>query len=109
MKADDSKRNRTTFLVLLALSHGAMHGYEISKFIDDRSKGFFAMPFGSLYPVLHKLEKEKLISATWEPKNSLKPRKVYALSTKGRSVLNEEVEGFEQYTHAIALMMPKGL
>lgn len=109
MKTDDTKRNRTMFLVLLALSHEAMHGYEISKFIDAKSKGFFSMPFGSLYPVLHRLEVEKLITAKWEQKDSLKPKKTYSLSAKGRKALEQEVGLFRSYSKAIGLLLPGGI
>src|SRR4051812_40574222 len=84
MKSDDSKHNRTTLLVLSALSNGPMHGYEISKVIDSKSHGFFRMPFGSLYPVLHRLEVEKLIGAKWEDTTSQKPRKTYILTARGK-------------------------
>jgi PadR family transcriptional regulator PadR len=104
MKNDESKRNRTTLLVLLALSHGEMHGYEISKFIDTKSRGFFRMPFGSLYPVLHRLEEEKLISAKWDD-DSLKPKKKYSLAAKGRKALEEQLDAFRSYTKAITLMV----
>lgn len=109
MKSDDTKRNRTTFLVLLALSHGAMHGYEIAKFIDAKSKGFFAMPFGSLYPVLHRLEMDKLITAKWDDEGSGKPKKTYALSAKGKKALEEEVGIFRSYSQAIDLLLPAGI
>jgi PadR family transcriptional regulator, regulatory protein PadR len=108
MKSDDSKRNRTEFLVLLALSHGAMHGYEIAKFIDAKSKGFFSLPFGSLYPILHRLEIGKLISAKWDAQESLKPKKTYSLSAKGRKVLDEEIGVFRSYAKAIGMLLLEG-
>lgn len=108
MKNEDSKRNRTKLLVLLSLSHGDMHGYEISKFIDAKSKGFFRMPFGSLYPVLHRLETEKLIAAKWESTTSLKPRKIYALTARGRKCLEDEVTGFRSYARALNALVPEG-
>jgi DNA-binding PadR family transcriptional regulator len=109
MKQDDTKRNRTEFLVLLALSHGAMHGYEIAKFIDSKSRGFFSLPFGSLYPVLHRLETKKLVTAKWDSRVSLKPKKTYALSAKGRTALEEEVEVFRTYSRAIGDLLPEGV
>lgn len=99
-------KDRTTFLVLLALSHSKMHGYEISKFIDAKTNGFFRLPFGSLYPVLHKLEKEKLIGAEWD--DSAKPRKVYSLTARGRKSVEEEVEGFRSYSKAVGRLIAEG-
>ena len=109
MKTDDGRRNRTQFLVLLALSHKAMHGYEISKFIEARSNGFFRVPFGSLYPVLHRLETEKLISATWDAEDAPKPKKTYVLTAKGKKALGEEVDSFRSLSSAIKLLSPEGI
>lgn len=109
MKTDDAKRSRTEFLVLLALSHGAMHGYEIAKFIDAKSRGFFSLPFGSLYPVLHRLEVDKIIASKWEATDSLKPKKTYALSAKGRKALEQEINVFRSYSKAIGLLLPGGV
>src|SRR5688572_10248267 len=109
MKTDESKRKRTMFLVLLALSHGPKHGYEISKFIEAKSKGFFRVPFGSLYPVLHKLEIEKLISAKWEATDSQKPKKTYLLTARGRKALEQEVDLFRSLSGAIGLLTPDGI
>jgi len=109
MKNDDSKRNRTMLLVLSALSNGPMHGYEISKFIDSKSHGFFRMPFGSLYPVLHRLEVEKLIGAKWEDTTSQKPRKTYVLTARGKKALEEEVTLFRSYAKALNQLLPEGV
>src|SRR5690606_2892469 len=103
----DAKQNKTTFLVLLALANDSMHGYEISKFIAEKTKGFFNLPFGSLYPVLHRLEKEKLIVAKWEKTDSLKPKKTYSLSKQGRKALDAEISVFQQHTSAIGRLIPK--
>lgn len=109
MKNEDSKLNRTTLLVLSALSNGPMHGYEISKFLDAKSNGFFRMPFGSLYPVLHRLEVEKFIGAKWEDSDSQKPRKIYLLNARGKKALEEEVQLFRTYAKALNQLLPEGV
>jgi len=102
----EKRKNKTQFLVLLALSHNDMHGYEIARFIEEKTKGFFSLPFGSLYPVLHRLEKEKLILAKWEKGETLKPKKIYSLSKRGEERLGEEVTYFEEQTLAFKSLMP---
>ncbi|MEQ1876060.1 MAG: helix-turn-helix transcriptional regulator [Bdellovibrionia bacterium] len=109
MSAEESKRNRTVFLVLLALSHNPMHGYEISKFIEAKSRGFFRVPFGSLYPVLHRLESQQMITAVWEALESEKPKKIYALTGSGRKALAVEVDSFRSLSGAIDLLTPEGV
>lgn len=98
--------NRTNFLVLLALSHGPAHGYEIAKFIDEKSRGFFRVPFGSLYPVLHKLEKDRLVKAKWDQNDSEKPRKIYQLSELGKKELQAEIDNTRSSYKALNAMIP---
>lgn len=107
MRRDDDKRNRSVFLVLLSLAHGPMHGYEISKFIQTKTRGFFRLPFGSLYPVLHRLEKEKLIASKWSLSGVAKQRKTYSITAKGRKALKEEMELFKGLSGAIKLLSPR--
>ena len=95
--------------MLLALSHRAMHGYEISKFIEAKSLGFFRLPFGSLYPVLHRLEKANLIHAEWKALESQKPKKSYSLTAGGREALASELETFRSLSGAIGLLTPQGV
>lgn len=101
MDTIEKKRNQTAFLILLSLSSGPKHGYDISKFIEEKTKGFFRLPFGSLYPVLHKLEKEKLIQATWDSKDTLKPKKIYNVTEKGKLATRDEVSLYKSYTNAL--------
>lgn len=106
---NDSKPNRTVFLTLLALSHGAMHGYEISKFIELKSNGFFRVSFGSLYPVLHKLEADKFVQAKWDAGESLKQKKTYSLTTVGKKALRDEVTQFKSLHNALSLLSMESL
>ena len=104
-----NRDNKTRFLVLLALSGGEKHGYEVSKYIEEQTNGFFSLPFGSLYPVLHKLEKDKLVRASWKDKSSKKPKKAYALTAQGQRALVEEVDNFRSSTSAIRRLIPQGV
>jgi DNA-binding PadR family transcriptional regulator len=59
--------------------------------------------------VLHRLEIEKLISASWDDEKSAKPKKTYALTAKGRKALGEEVDSFRSFSSAITLLSPDGI
>jgi PadR family transcriptional regulator PadR len=98
-------RKQGEFLILMALMNGPKHGYEVSKFVEDRSNGFFRMPFGTLYPILHRLEKEGLVSVEIEG-SELKPKKVYKLTKSGKAAAGEEAAQFQLMTRAIAKMVP---
>ena len=72
----------TRLLVLLALAHGPKHGYEIAKHLEERTGGVCTISFGALYPVLHKLEADKLAAARW-----VERKKIYALTRAGTKAL----------------------
>jgi DNA-binding PadR family transcriptional regulator len=106
----ESWKSRGTFLVLLALKDGAKHGYEIAGHLTERTQGVFSISFGALYPILHRLEKDGLVSARWEAVGSsgAKQRKVYALTVKGRRALTAERASFEALTGAFARLLGDG-
>lgn len=76
-------------LILAVLRDGARHGYQIALDIEERSGGFFSFNHGTLYPILHHLEKEGLIDGRWEAGEGRRRRKEYALSAGGRARLGE--------------------
>jgi DNA-binding PadR family transcriptional regulator len=106
----ESWKSRGTFLVLLALKDGAKHGYEIAGHLTERTQGVFSISFGALYPILHRLEKDGLVSARWEVvgASGAKQRKVYALTAKGRRALTAERASFEALTGAFARLLGDG-
>lgn len=100
--------NRATFLALIALQDGPKHGYEISTFIKERSSDFFSLPFGSLYPTLHKLEQDHLVEADWEAVGSAKRKKVYRLSEQGKRALAGELEHQRAFFGALSALLGEG-
>ena len=52
-------------IVLAALAGGPAHGYAVIQEINRRSGGTFDLPEGTIYPVLHRLEKNGLLSSRW--------------------------------------------
>lgn len=65
MKANQTKGN-LDILLLGVLSAGPGHGYEIIAALRDRSAGEFDLPEGTVYPSLHRLERDGLLSSAWE-------------------------------------------
>lgn len=77
-------------LVLSVLARGENYGYAILREVRQLSGGDLQWSEGMLYPVLHRLEKEKLITSIWRTGESGRRRKYYALSAKGRRQLDDE-------------------
>lgn len=70
-------------LVLSTLRSGARHGYQIALEVESRSGGAFELQHGTLYPILHRLEREGLIRGRWQ-KEAGRQRKEYVLTRAGR-------------------------
>ncbi len=71
-------------LVLSVLSHGPKHGYQLALEVEEGSRGLIRFKHGTLYPILHKLEKQKLIVGAWSNQGPRGRRKAYELTEAGR-------------------------
>ena len=82
-------RSCNELLILSALERGPKHGYELAIDIEERGGGTFGFKHGTLYPILHKLEKKKLIRGAWSDEGPRGRRKSYELTNRGHGYLNE--------------------
>jgi len=69
-------------LILATLRSGPKHGYQIALDVENDSNGLFRFRHGTLYPILHRLEAERLIRGSWSSEGARR-RKVYALTPSG--------------------------
>ena len=76
-----------TPLVLAILSEGESYGYAIIKRVDELSGGELQWTDGMLYPVLHRLERNGYVEATWGKSESGRRRKYYRLTAEGSEEL----------------------
>jgi len=86
---------RTIVLRLLA-ENKKMYGYEIMQTIDKNTKGKIKLNFGSLYPILHKLEADGLISAETE-KLGKRIRKYYFLTPEGKEETISKISELKEF------------
>ena len=97
----------TCTLVLSVLRESPRHGYQIAQIINERSDGSLRWREGTIYPILHRLEKQGLIKGQWQinedNKSRSKPKRVYHLTNAGLQVFSEQKEEWEVFT----LMMSK--
>jgi PadR family transcriptional regulator, regulatory protein PadR len=82
----------TVPLVLSVLAQGESYGYALIQGVRELSGGRIEWNEGMLYPVLHWMEKEKLIEADWREAESGRRRKYYRLRKEGRAALGTEKE-----------------
>ncbi|MDP2684478.1 MAG: helix-turn-helix transcriptional regulator [bacterium] len=80
-------KGHSELLILAALNKRPMHGYALSEYLKDEMAEMFKFGVGMLYPLLHKLEKDKYIAGYWEESGGLRKR-VYQLTKQGKKELN---------------------
>jgi transcriptional regulator len=84
-------------LILRTLAWEPMHGYGISRWINDRSQGELAVEDAALYQALHRLERKGLVSAEWGISEKNHRAKYYSLTPAGRRHLRNEVAELRRY------------
>lgn len=82
-------RDINRLLILSTLRDGAKHGYQIALDVESESNGLFRFRYGTLYPILHRLEEEGLIKGSWSSGEGRR-RKVYRLTAGGERHLSGE-------------------
>jgi PadR family transcriptional regulator PadR len=95
-------------LILKALSSGPMHGWSVSKRIEQVSHETLQIKQGSLYPALHRLESKGFIAANWGVTDDNRRAKFYELTTSGKKQLEDEQSYWELFAEAVnaVLAMP---
>jgi len=88
-------------IVLQSLRWGPQHGYGLVQWIRANSRGVLDVDAGSLYPALHRLERQRLVKASWEISENRQRVRVYRLTAAGRARLSEERARWETLTTAI--------
>jgi transcriptional regulator len=83
-------------LLLEVISAGATYGYEIAQTVMSRSRGYFEITEGSLYPALHRLERQKYLQSFWKEADG-RERKYYKLTSAGRTALAAKKEEWKQF------------
>ena len=88
-------------LVLSTLAEGERYGYQIVKEIDTRSGGFFRFKEGTVYPILHRLEKQGLLHARWETMPNGTERRYYSLTLAGHAALQDRITEWTGFAQAV--------
>ena len=91
-------------LVLAALWEGPRHGYQIALDVEANSKGIFRFRHGTLYPLLHRMEANKLILGRWSSGTGRR-RKVYSLTDIGRRHLSGETDRVQEILSGLTRML----
>ena len=95
-------------LVLRALSSGALHGFALSKWIDERTGGELGIVDSALYKALHRLEDAGAVHAEWGVSENNRRARYYSLTANGRKQLRAEVASWKHYVATVnGLLEPR--
>jgi transcriptional regulator len=88
-------------LVLKAVSIGQTHGYGVLLRIQQMTGGALAVEQGTLYPALHRLERQGFLTAEWGMSDNNRRARFYRLSAPGRAKLRDQISDWQQIAKAI--------
>jgi PadR family transcriptional regulator PadR len=87
-------------LILEIAGQGPTYGYELAQTVRERSDGYFELKEGSLYPALHRLERQKLLRSSWRQADGRR-RKYYELTEAGRVELASRKKSWLSFTAGV--------
>jgi PadR family transcriptional regulator PadR len=98
------KGSLKTIVLKLLEQNGRMYGYEITRKVEELTRGKIVLTYGALYPVLHKLENEGILQVESENYNN-RIRIYYQLTPKGRSVVKEKVQEMTEFLKSVSYIL----
>ena len=94
-------KGSTETLLLSLIARDPMYGYKLVKEMNSLSSGYFRFKEGTLYPALHRLEREGLVEARWQQAPSGQQRRYYHITDGGRRNLEVRHEEWRQFSRAV--------
>src|SRR5262245_60270470 len=95
----------TAVMILRLLAERPMYGYQIVKELQTRSEGYFDLEQGTLYPALHRLEKDNLVQSRWEVVEEGPSRKYYHITDQGRVELEKSAQQWGDFSRNLLKLL----
>jgi len=92
-------------LIMKALSWGPMHGYAVSRWLNQVSDDALQVEEGALYPALHRMERRGWLIAEWGVSENNRRAKYYRLTDLGRAQLRAEASSWNRFVEAVAKVL----
>jgi PadR family transcriptional regulator PadR len=103
--ANDLLYGTLDLLVLKAIAAEPLHGFGISKWIEQRTKNEFQIVDSALYKALHRLEDSGAIDAEWGVTENNRRARYYSLTPRGREIMRAEVATWKRYVAAVSCVI----
>ena len=106
-KPADLLQGTLDLLILKTLAREPIHGWGISKRIQELSDDQLSVGQGSIYPALHRLEHQGWVSAVWKETEFGRRAKFYVLTRDGRQQLDRELETWKRLSSGVGLLLKR--
>lgn len=100
-------KGSTSLILLQLLAEKDMYGYEIVKEMEKRSGFALQVKEGTLYPALHRLEKQQYIEAYWREPEKGPARKYYRMTESGKEILEKKTSEWQSFVRVIDKVIGK--
>ena len=97
-------KGSTETLILSLLAEEPMYGYQLVKEMVRRSSGYFHLKEGTLYPALHRLERDGVVEGSWQESPSGQNRRYYHVTEPGMAKLESMLNEWDLFTRAVDLI-----
>ncbi len=97
----------TSMLLLKLLEQQDLYGYQMIEELEKRSDHSFSLKAGTLYPLLHSMEQQKLVWS-YEQEENGRMRKYYSLTSEGRECLAQKQQEWEEYSQVVTRFLKGG-
>jgi PadR family transcriptional regulator PadR len=104
-KKIDNLQGSLELLVLKTLERAPNHGFGITVHVQTASEGLLTIEEGSLYPALHRMERDRLISGSWKITDNGRRARFYALTTTGKKRLAEARENWKTVARGVKKLL----
>ena len=99
----------TTMLILKLLEGSDMYGYQMIEELSKRSNQTFTLKAGTLYPLLHGLERQGMVDSYDKAAGNSRIRKYYSITKQGRGLLIDKKSEWSTYTDAVNQVLKGGV
>jgi PadR family transcriptional regulator, regulatory protein PadR len=104
-RSTDALLGTLDLLILKTLARGPNHGFGIALHIQSVSEGLLRVEEGSLYPALHRLERDKFVKASWVQTENGRRARVYKLTPAGRERLDQAQSNWENVSKGVTRIL----
>jgi transcriptional regulator len=97
----EMQKGSADMIILALLEERARHGYELAKLIESQSEQRLQFHVASLYPMLYRLERRRLVEGRWVEKAGERRRRFYRLTPLGRKTLADQRRTWREFVSAL--------